>query len=469
MNIDRCAEFILDVLAQNGYRAYVVGGCVRDTLLNKVPKDWDICTNAFPNTVHDIFESLGIYVVDSGIKYGTVSVIMSPADIALINQTDEKFSMTEMISRIYEITTFRKHSGGRKEAIVEFGDSIETDLKRRDFTMNALAYNSRDGIIDVCGGVSDINNRVIRCVGDAKSRLSEDWLRILRAIRFQSELGFDIESNTHYCVNELANLVARSSGERIQSELNKIVVADYARVALLNNKEAIGKIIPELRSTIGFNQNNPNHKYDVYEHCVEALNVIVTEGNKDYRLGIATLLHDIGKPLTYSEDENKVGHFYKHAEVGSLITSNILKRLHYSNYDIQVIENLIKYHDRDIPNKASVKRLLNRIDMDTLKSLIRLKHADTLSHEKNDLFEHNIAQLTNITNWIDEIQEQDESFKVSDLEISGKDLIKLGYTPGRQFKIILDDVLNLVIDGDISNTKNVLVNYVMSHYDKDTI
>lgn len=464
VDIDRCAKFIIEHLNNLGYKAYVVGGCVRDSLLGKKPKDWDICTNAFPQTVHNIFESMGLTVIDTGIKYGTVSIVMAPTDVGIITQNDERYDLNEMEPNIYEVTTFRKVSGSRKMLNVEFGDSIEDDLLRRDFSINALAYNPNTGIIDICNGREDLHNKIIRCVGDARQRLSEDWIRIMRAIRFQAQLGFEMDDDTSYWVNHLANLVNETSSERVQAEFIKILIGDYADKALLNNKKAIGKIIPEIKGTIGFNQNNINHIYDVYTHSVKAINILINIGNTDSEVRMATFLHDIAKPITYSTDENGTGHFYNHAEIGHLIVKNLLKRLNFNNNFITNVCNLVKYHDREIPTKSSVKRLVNKVGTTTLNKLLYLKYADVMAQSTLNI-DNKIHEIQRARAWLDEIIENNETFKITDLDISGRDLIRLGYTPSLQFSIILNNLLENVIEGKLENKKEILINYVVNSFE----
>jgi tRNA nucleotidyltransferase (CCA-adding enzyme) len=406
-------------------------------------------------------------VIDTGIKYGTVSVMMAPGDINILEQSDDTFGLNELDAQIYEITTFRAESESRKPQSVRFTESLDEDLLRRDFTMNALAYNPSEGLVDLCGGLKDIENRIIRCVKDPKDRLSEDWLRIFRAIRFQAQLGFNIEENTKYWVNHLSSYVNEASAERIQAELNKIVQAEYCEKALLENVSAISNVIPELKMTVGCTQNNPHHKYDVYTHSVKTLGVLANQGIKDHKLGLAALLHDIGKPFSKTT-ESGVDHFYGHAESGAIMAKGLLRRLNYSNEVINDVFNLIKYHDFNVTNKSGIRRLLNVMGEKTFKRLLKLRYADIMAQSSYKI-DKKLELYKKCNDWLDEIIKEDEAFKVSDLEISGRDLIKMGFKPGPQFKSILDNIMDLVMEDRISNTHSILVDYVIHHYTPDRV
>lgn len=464
MKIDKCAEFIIRKLNEFGFEAYLVGGCVRDTLLGRQVHDWDICTSALPEQVYNLFGNQGLTVVDTGMKYGTVSVLMAPCDIDFINQSDDnKYTLTEMDLNIYEVTTFRKESGLRKMDEVIFTDSLNEDLMRRDFTINAMAYHPDKGLIDIVNGRKDLEDRVIRCIDDPKVRFSEDYLRILRAVRFQAQLGFSIEENTFYWAREMAKNINNASAERIQSEILKLVCAENAEYALIDNAEIIGIILPELEDCINFDQNNPNHKYTVYGHSVKTVGILAAQGFGDYKLRLAALLHDIGKPVTVSRGKDGFYHYNNHANVGALMAEKLLRRLNCTNDTIKEVSLIIKYHDIRIDTKSGVKRMLNKIGRETLNKIFMLRHADILAQSSYNIQEK-IAELRKMREWMEEIVENSEIFKISDLEISGKDLIALGYEPGIEFGKILNDVFYQVMEDKISNTKECLVEYVINHY-----
>lgn len=467
MKIDKCAEFIVNKLNENGYEAYIVGGCIRDIILGRVPKDWNICTEATPLIVHSIFEGLGLPIIDTGIGRGTVSIIMAPCDIDIIQQSNRLFPISELEANIYEISTFRKSRFNKKNR-EKFSNKIEDDLLCRDFTINAIAYNPNEGIIDICGGIQDINDKIIRCIKEPRKRLSEDWIRVFRAIRFQAQLGFDMEENTKYWVNMLSNNASETSAERIQAELNIIVQAPYCEKTLIENQYAIGNVIPEIKPAIGFYQNNPHHKYDVYTHSVKALNFLINQEVIDYKIGLATLFHDIAKPLVYTIDDNGVYHFEGHPELGAKITEKILRRLNYPTDVIKEVTDIVRYHELRIKTKSGLKRVLNIVGSKTLKRILLLRQSDILAQSTYKI-EEKIENIRQCNLWYDELIKDNKPFRVTDLNISGSDLIRLGYTPGPRFGRMLNEILNLVISGDILNTHDRLVDYIIDHYDPNEI
>lgn len=454
MVIDKSAEYIINVLCTMGYEAYVVGGCVRDSIIGKKPHDWDICTNAEPEVVYYIFSSLNHVVFDTGINYGTVSVVL---DTDSLNEP-----------KAYEITTFRKQSGSRKMSHAEFTDDITKDLFRRDFTMNAIAYNNKVGLVDPTGGIDDINDKIIRCIGNPRDRFSEDSLRIARAVRFQSTLGFKIEKETKFWVNSLASKIHDTSVERIQAEFFKLMSGDNVVSALIDNDDVITTIIPELKICVGFNQNNPNHKYTVYEHSVMAVKDLVNCGITDTNLRIAALLHDIGKPSTLSIDADNIYHFNGHSGIGAAMVERILTNMHCKSADVGEISQLVKYHDTQIVCKSTVKRIINKIGADQFSKLISLRHADIMAQSTYNI-EKKIKNLQDIHSWFNEIIEQNDLISIKDLEVTGFDLMKLGLKPGKQFSVILNELYELVIEEKLPNIKHVLVEYVEDHYCKSIV
>ena len=301
------AKRIIKNLTNHDFEAYVVGGCVRDSLLGYSPKDWDICTSATPETVKELHD----HTIDTGLKHGTVSVVESDG--------------------IYEVTTFRiegKYSDNRRPDTVEFVTDLKTDLSRRDFTINAMAYNDENGVIDYFGGLSDLAERKVKCVGNANTRFSEDALRILRAIRFSSVYGFAIEHDTSEAIHSNAELLQNIANERIRDELCKIIAFGKTTAnTLLEYSDVMSIIIPEIAPCIGFVQNNKYHKYDVYEHMVRAMDAYT---GHDPSVKFALLIHDIGKPLCYTEDENR-GHFYGHSIPSHDIAEHVVNRLKFDN------------------------------------------------------------------------------------------------------------------------------------------
>jgi len=296
---------ILDILSFYGYDGYIVGGCVRDSILNKTPNDWDICTNCTPEKMLEVFSCFK--VIPTGLKHGTLTVVINGQN--------------------YEVTTYRidgEYINGRHPEQVEFTNNLKEDLKRRDFTINAMAYNTKEGLIDYYGGITDIFNKKIRCVGNPFERFSEDYLRMLRAIRFSAQLGYSLDAETLKEIKKLSKNIIDISEERIREELNKILMADIPSrgLKLLSSTDLLKYIIPELEMCVGFQQHNPNHDKDVFNHILS----VVDNTEKDLILRLAALFHDIGKPETFSLDEDGVGHFYKHHLKSSDIADEVMKR-----------------------------------------------------------------------------------------------------------------------------------------------
>lgn len=343
INMPVGAKRIIENLTKHGFEAYVVGGCVRDSLLGYSPKDWDICTSATPEVIKELHNR----TIDTGLKHGTVSVVESDG--------------------IYEVTTFRVdgvYSDNRRPDTVEFVTDLKMDLSRRDFTINAMAYNDEAGIIDYYGGLSDLAEHKIKCVGSAGDRFDEDALRILRAIRFSSVYGFSVEHDTSKAIHDKAALLQNIASERIRSELCKtIVFGQRTADVLLEYSDVVSIIIPEIEPCIGFVQNNRFHKYDVYEHMVRAMEAYA---GHDLSVKFALLIHDIGKPLCYTEDENG-GHFYGHSVPSHDIAEQVVDRLKFDNKTKDEVLELVLYHDSAIePTAKTVKRWLNRIGAERL-------------------------------------------------------------------------------------------------------
>ena len=309
IKIPKDVASIIDQLDEHGYDAYVVGGCVRDSILGRTPNDWDICTSATPDQMIAIFEDYE--VIPTGLQHGTITIV--------INHTP------------YEITTFRidgKYLDNRRPDKVSFTTDIVQDLSRRDFTMNSMAYNPKVGLVDPYNGQQDIQSKVIRCVGNADDRFNEDALRIIRALRFASVYGFEISSDTAQSIHNNAGLLNNIAVERINVELCKLLCGKGVLDILLNYSDVIATIIPEIKPCIGFNQNNRYHQYTIYDHIAHAVSNYT---GQDIIVKVALLLHDIGKPLCYTEDENG-GHFYGHGEPSRDIAEEVVRRLKFDNY-----------------------------------------------------------------------------------------------------------------------------------------
>lgn len=429
---------ILSVFHENGFSAYIVGGCVRDFYLNTVPSDWDICTNALPDDTKKLFKK----TFDTGIQHGTVTVLFDDAP--------------------FEVTTFR-HDGdyvdNRHPKNVTFSSSVKEDLARRDFTMNAMAYNEKEGLIDPFGGMEDIEKKIIRCVGEPDVRFKEDALRMLRAVRFSAQKGFDIENNTLSSIKKNASLVKNLSVERILSEITKILLSDnIENLRLLYDIGMLKFIMPELCLCFDTKQNIKWHIYDVGMHSLKAVSFL----EKKAYLRYAALMHDWGKPACRGKNEDGTDHFRNHAEKSVLIANNFMDHFKFSNKDKDKILRLIKFHDREIlPEKKYVKRAINAVGEDIFLDLINLKRADCKA-QNFELTAPRLVTIDTLEKIYLDIKENHESFSIKNLNINGNDLINLGFS-GKKIGIILNELLDFVIDNPDSNKKEILISLAKRH------
>ncbi|SHI90723.1 tRNA nucleotidyltransferase (CCA-adding enzyme) [Clostridium cavendishii DSM 21758] len=435
INIPKQVEFIISTLDENSFEAFAVGGCVRDSILLKEPNDWDITTEAEPLKVKEIFESLGYKVVETGIKHGTVTVIVD----------DEHF----------EVTTYRldgEYEDLRRPKEVSFTKSLEEDLKRRDFTINAMAYNDKVGLVDYFNGREDLKNKIIRTVGNPLERFGEDALRMMRAVRFSAQLDFEIDNNTKEAIKKLAPNLNFIAVERINQELNKILVSNgVAKIETLYELGLLEFIIPELIE--GFTaQNNPHHIYDVFHHTIKTMENI--DNNLDLRLTM--LFHDIGKPRAKTTDEKGIDHFYKHQLISYDMANDILKRLKYDNKTIEKVGNLVKEHDNRVKNKKSIRKLLNRIGKENTLELLKVWKADMLS-QNPEYLEEKLIWLKDTEKKLNEILVSDECVNIKDLKISGNDILNLG-VKGKEVGIILNNLLDKVLEEPELNEPEKLLN-----------
>ena len=343
-------------LRNHGYEAYLVGGCLRDLLLGNAPQDWDIATDAVPIQTEAVFADCRL--LETGLKHGTVTVLWKGQPL--------------------EITTYRTESAytdHRHPDQVAFSKSLTADLSRRDFTMNALAYQPQTGLVDPFGGAADISAAVIRCVGDPEQRFQEDGLRLLRALRFAAQLGFRIEEHTAAALRANGGLLTEISAERIREELTKLLCSQDVGQVLRDYADVLGVPIAEIRPMIGFDQHNVHHCYDVWQHTV----AVVENCPPTPQLRWAALLHDIGKPGCFSRGQDGVGHFYGHAAAGKELATAILRRLKFSTADRCRIVLLIAYHDVTLPvAPKTVIRWLNRFGSQFFAQLLSLRRADNL-------------------------------------------------------------------------------------------
>lgn len=427
-NILNDLKMIHSALAENNHQCYLVGGCIRDGLLGKEPKDYDLTTSA---STEEIFNALcdKVELIPTGIEFGTWTIVNR-------NNTNT-----------YEITTFRSdmydgdHSGHHPTAIKQVA-TIEEDLSRRDFTINAMAYDFiNDKIIDPYNGQEDLERKFIRCVGNPVIRFTEDPLRMLRAIRFQSQLdGFSIVTWTRNSIWDCRELIKHISGERIQMELNKILLANPTVLDRPYSIHLLQEIMPEFASLRTIQQNNPWHSYNAYTHSIKATEIIEPE----LHLKLAMLFHDLGKYDTLTTDDNGIDHFYNHGIVSCDKAREILKRLRYSNEMIDKVCLLIKEHDRRIePTKKAVKKVLNIMGEEGTRDLLKIRWADICAQNPIHL-KRRARKLFHLTDLVEEIIENKEPFSRKDLKINGKMLMEIGFKFGPSIGKALDILLGYV-------------------------
>lgn len=427
---------IIHTLKSHGYEAYAVGGCVRDSILGRVPEDWDITTSALPEETKALFDR----TFDTGIEHGTITVLMGKEG--------------------FELTTYRidgKYEDNRHPKQVTFTRCLREDLLRRDFTINAMAYNEEEGIVDIFGGMEDLKQGVIRCVGNAKERFGEDALRILRAVRFSAQLGFTIEEETKAGIVALASTLQQISAERIQVELVKMLVSPNPERIRLAHELGITKVIlPEFDEMMKTEQETPHHMYTVGEHTIKALTLI----RADKILRLTMLLHDVGKPMMKTVDDEGVAHFKGHDTEGEKIVKQILKRLKFDNDTLRKVTKLVKYHDYRIPARTkNVRRAVNIIGEDLFPLYLEVRMADTLAQSEYQRTEK-LANLDGIKDCFEEIQEKGQCVSLKTLAVTGNDLIQLGMKPGKEIGEMLNTLLQLVLDNPEYNNEEMLKLYV---------
>ena len=431
ISIPAGANHIIKSLQNNGYEAYVVGGCVRDSLLSLKPKDWDICTSATPEEVKHCLSSR---TIDTGLKHGTITVITDDGN--------------------YEVTTYRvdgDYSDNRHPDKVRFVTNLTEDLARRDFTINAMAYNDTEGLVDKFDGVTDLKHKLISCVGNPDDRFAEDALRILRAMRFAAIYGFSIRDETAESIHQNKNRLNNIACERIQTELVSMLQGSGILHVLLEFSDVISTIIPELEPCIGFNQNNRYHQYDIYEHISHAVSNYTGD---DTPVKVALLLHDIGKPQCYTEDE-KGGHFHGHSVPSHDLAEKILNRLRFDNKTKCAVLELVLYHDSYIaPTTKAIKRWLNKIGYDRLNQLIQVKIADILAH-KDGTYDERLELCRSLLPIVDSIIAERHCFSVKDLAINGDDVLSLGVPQGKLIGYALHHILDMVMNDELTNDKRV--------------
>lgn len=450
MKIDKGAEFLIETLNENGYDAYAFGDCIAAELSDRKPLNWHICTNADVEDIKAIFKAIGLYTIDTCSCKSSVGVIVNSLYIDMLNENWDRI-ITKDYSEpmIYNIDTYKT--------------SIDEFLETRDFTINAIAFSNKTGIVDPYSGVQDIEGRIIRVVGDPKDSIRANPIRILKAVTIQSKIGYNIEYSTKSAMIELVDLVENIAPARKQKHLIEIITGKYVYKSLNDNKEIISYIIPELRCTFDFDQNNPHHDYTLYKHLTKCVEILQLQGESDLDLLLAAFLHDIAKPNSISMDDKGVYHYPYHTILGSCICKNIMSRLTFNRDSIYEVSTLIKYHDTRYTSKGSLKKFMTKHGFETTEKLLKLQYADIVS-QGNYKSNEKIHRVIKCKEWLAELKDEKPVFSVIDLELGGNDLIKMGYKPGPLFRTILDDILDKVSNDELLNDKYALKRYVESKY-----
>ena len=425
-------KVIIQTLEAAGYEAYAVGGCVRDSVLGRIPADWDITTSALPEQVKELFHR----TIDTGIEQGTVTVMMDKEG--------------------FEVTTYRidgEYRDHRHPEQVNFTGELKEDLRRRDFTINAMAYNDRCGMVDAFGGIEDLKHGVIRCVGVARERFEEDALRILRAVRFAAQLGFEIEKETADAARALAGNLKDISAERIQTELVKLLVSPHPEMLRTAYELGITRVVlPEFDVMMETPQHHPHHMYSVGEHTLKALEF--TDPEKVLRLSV--LFHDFGKPQTRTTVDG-VDHFHGHANVSAQETVRIMRRLKFDNATMDQVKRIVLYHDvRPQPDERQIRRLLHRAGEDIFPGLFQVMGADILAQSEYRKIEK-LVNLERVHQVYDEILKRKDCISLKNLQVTGKDLIAAGMEPGKKIGEILNQMLEDVLETPEHNEREYLL------------
>jgi len=466
INLPEKVNILISQLESCGHEAFAVGGCVRDSILGRMPNDWDLCTSATPEEMKECFTCK---IIETGLQHGTLTVLLD--------------------GDAFEITTYRidgEYSDGRHPDQVVFTRSLKADLARRDFTINAMAYSDAAGLVDPFGGQADLNAGLLRCVGEPARRFTEDSLRILRCIRFASQLGYDIESDTAKAMYSCLPLIDRVAAERIRIEFDKLLCGPAAAAILRQHRDIIAHIIPEVRPMFDLDQKNAYHVYDVWEHTLQVLSHIPAKP----ALKLSAFFHDIGKPPTMTVVPNERyapasppqpdhsrksaasspdhsnhagadfpewGHFYGHEAAGAEITDKVMRRLKYDNATRENVCTVIDAHKIVFqPTARHARRLLGKLGETQLRQLIQLELADVKS--QNPVYtDERVANITAFTEALDEVIAEEQCFSLKHLAVKGSDLLELGIPQGREIGRILNTLLEQVVEGDLPNEKNALL------------
>ncbi len=430
IQIPEYALAVVNRLEEYGFEAYVVGGCVRDSLMGRSPADWDVCTNATPQEVLRVFRRF--HVIRTGLKHGTLTVR----------------SMHENV----EVTTFRldgAYTDNRHPDAVTFVSRVQDDLARRDFTINAMAYSPTRGLVDAFGGQEDLAAGLIRCVGEPDERFDEDGLRILRALRFAARFGFALERETAYAIRRKRHLLTNISVERIFKELKGILCGAGVRDILLAFPEVMATFIPELAPCIGFGQQNPHHIYDVWTHLAHSVAAV----RADEALRLAMLLHDVAKPACFSLGEDGRGHFYGHPARSAEMARDILLRLKSDNATLETVVALVREHDSAMPaSRPAMRRLIGRLGEGCVPLLFEVRAAD-IAAQSTLRREENLAELRHARLLFAEVCDEAHAFTVRDLAIGGHTLMAMGLRPGPGIRRVLEQLLAEVQDEQLENAQ----------------
>ena len=424
---------IIQTITDAGYEAYAVGGCIRDSILGREPDDWDITTSAMPYQVKELFPR----TIDTGILHGTVTVMLDKEG--------------------FEVTTYRidgEYEDSRHPREVTFTPSLIEDLKRRDFTINAMAYNDEAGLVDIFDGMRDIEKGLIRCVGNPMERFTEDALRMMRAVRFSAQLGYEIEEQTCKAIRQLAPNLCHISAERIQAELVKLVISPHPENLRIAWKTGITAVIlPEFNDCMKTQQHNPHHCYSVGEHTLKAMEAI----RADKVLRLTMLFHDIGKPEKLITDEKGIDHFYGHPALSEEMSRNILRRLKFDNHTIHLVSRLVRYHDYKVePIQRNVRRAIMKVGEDIFPYLFEVKQAD-IDAQSDHLRQEKLKNLEDVRRIYEQIIEEQQCVSLKTLAVTGKDLIEAGMKPGKELGEVLQRLLDFVVEDPSRNKKELLL------------
>lgn len=440
INLPQKVSNIIQTLENAGYEAYAVGGCVRDSVLGREPQDWDITTSAKPKEVKRLFS----HTIDTGIQHGTVTVMMGREG--------------------FEVTTYRidgEYEDARHPKEVIYTANLLEDLKRRDFTINAMAYNESQGLVDAFDGIGDLKRGIIRCVGNPLERFTEDALRMLRALRFAAQLGFEVEENTFGAIRELAPTISKISAERIQVELVKLLLSDHPGLLREVYTSGIADVIlPEFAELMRTDQHNPHHCYSVGEHTIR-----VVEGvPKDRVLRLAAMFHDIAKPECKTTDEQGIDHFHGHPQKGEEMTHRIFRRLKFDVDTMQRVCALVRWHDHNPSLKpAKIRRAIHQVGEDRYPEIFDLKRADILA-QSDFQREEKLAYVEEYQRMYEQILQEKDCLNLKNLAVNGSDLIAIGIKPGKEIGIILKNLLDEVLEDPSRNQKELLLEQVKKSY-----